>query len=287
MKPSLSLLARLSAPWFWFQRSLGNRRRAVPATKPDNYGAASFRTKAEKILAAPETNRGYWGMLVEDADTGEVLYSLNADRYFVPASNAKLFTTALALATLGPDYVFHTTIETRSASVPMACSKEISLCRPRRPKSFQSYFPVRVRKPSATARRKKSWPPWPMSVVARGVKKITGDVIGDDSYFAGGAYPSGWAIDDMLWNYGVPVSALEINDGTLFIEFTPGDTAGLADDFHRAPWRGDLPHPESGYHRPRGRAAETFRFARTRLDRNYSEWFHACGRAAAFIGRGH
>ncbi len=73
------------------------------------------------------------------------------------------------------------------------------------------------------------------AVVASGLKKITGDVIGDDSYFAGGAYPSGWAIDDMLWSYGVPVSALEVNDGIFFLELQAGDAAGVAVTYTIAP----------------------------------------------------
>ena len=211
--------------------------RRAPAA-PDTYGAASFRTKAEKILAAPETNRGYWGILVEDADTGEVLYSLNADRYFVPASNAKLFTTALALATLGPDYTFHTTIETRSAvNADGLLQGDLVLVGRGDPNLSNRIFPF-GKKTERDGPPEKILATLADVVVARGVKKITGDIIGDDSYFAGGAYPSGWAIDDMLWNYGVPVSALEINDGTLFIELTPGDTPDSPTTFTAAPWAG-------------------------------------------------
>ena len=54
-------------------------------------------------------------MIVEDADSGEILFAQNGDRYFSPASNAKLFTTALVLATLGAEYRFHTTLETHAS----------------------------------------------------------------------------------------------------------------------------------------------------------------------------
>ena len=54
-------------------------------------------------------------MLIVDAQTGQTLFESHADKYFVPASNMKLFTTALALAKLGPDYRFHTTLETNGA----------------------------------------------------------------------------------------------------------------------------------------------------------------------------
>ena len=225
-----------------------------PATKPDNYGAAAFRAKAEKILAAPETNRGYWGMLVEDADTGEVLYSLNADRYFVPASNAKLFTTALVLATLGPDYVFHTTIETRSElGADGVLHGDLALIGRGDPNLSNRIFPF-AKKTERDGPPEKILAAMADAVAADGVKKITGDVIGDDSYFTGGAYPSGWGIDDMLWNYGAPVSALEINDGTLFIELTPGDAVDAPATFTVSPDAGIYHILNSVTTSPRGSA---------------------------------
>src|SRR5262249_27345477 len=70
-----------------------------------------FGSRVEAILVGEQTAKGEWGVLVVDEKSGEVLLSQNADRYFVPASNMKLFTTALALATLGPEYKFRTTLE--------------------------------------------------------------------------------------------------------------------------------------------------------------------------------
>src|SRR5207248_8494181 len=64
------------------------------------------------ILSAPDLNRGFWGIEVVSAPSGKVLYSQNADKLFTPASNTKLFTTAAALALIGPDYQFRTTVET-------------------------------------------------------------------------------------------------------------------------------------------------------------------------------
>jgi D-alanyl-D-alanine carboxypeptidase/D-alanyl-D-alanine-endopeptidase (penicillin-binding protein 4) len=203
----------------------------TPAHRPTRRPAirtdiAAFHGSVERILSAPEVNRGYWGLFVQDADTGEVLFTQNADRYFLPASNAKLFTAALALASLGPDYRFHTTTETRAAiDASGALQGDLVLVGRGDPNLSNRKVPFE-------SRNAREGPPEKFlaeladAVAARGVKQISGDIIADDSYFSGGAYPSGWAIDDMLWNYGVPVSAIEINDGTLFIEIRPAEIAG-------------------------------------------------------------
>ena len=89
-------------------------------SSPKRAAAASrFGVRADTLLAAIPASKGDWGLLVVDAQTGETLFEKNADGYFVPASNMKLFTTALALARLGPDYKFHTTLETRGAISPV------------------------------------------------------------------------------------------------------------------------------------------------------------------------
>jgi serine-type D-Ala-D-Ala carboxypeptidase/endopeptidase (penicillin-binding protein 4) len=204
-------------------------------TTRERPGVGAFRAKVEKILGATDVNRGYWGMLVEDADSGEVLYSLNADRYFLPASNAKLFTAALALVTLGSDYCFHTTVESRAAATANGVlAGDLVLVGRGDPNLSNRIFPF-AKKAERDGPPEKILAELADAVVARGVKKITGDVIGDDSYFAGGAYPSGWAIDDMLWSYGVPVSALEINDGIFFLELQAGDSAGAPATYTIAP----------------------------------------------------
>lgn len=208
---------------------------ATASASRERPGVVAFRAKVEKILGSADASRAYWGMLVEDADSGEVLYSLNADRYFLPASNAKLFTAALTLATLGSDYCFHTTIESRSATdADGVLHGDLVLVGRGDPNLSNRVFPF-AKKAERDGPPEKILAELADAVVARGVKKITGDLIGDDSYFAGGTYPSGWAIDDMLWSYGVPVSALEINDGVFFLELHASEVAGAPASYTISP----------------------------------------------------
>ena len=65
----------------------------------------------QKLLdASPAARTAFWGIQIVDLSTGKTLYELNPDHYFVPASNAKLFSTALALTRLGPDFTFQTRV---------------------------------------------------------------------------------------------------------------------------------------------------------------------------------
>src|SRR5689334_3476438 len=72
---------------------------------------ATLAQNIDTLLAtAPAARGSFWGIQVLDLGTGRVIYQRNQDHFFVPASNTKLFTTAMALSRLGPDYTFHTRV---------------------------------------------------------------------------------------------------------------------------------------------------------------------------------
>jgi D-alanyl-D-alanine carboxypeptidase/D-alanyl-D-alanine-endopeptidase (penicillin-binding protein 4) len=66
-----------------------------------------------KIITDPLYKSSYWGILVKDLESGEIVYQLNMDKLFVPASTTKLFTLSAGLDTFGPDYRFQTPIYRR------------------------------------------------------------------------------------------------------------------------------------------------------------------------------
>src|SRR5205807_7783185 len=66
----------------------------------------------QAIIRQPGFARAHWGIDVVDMESGKAIYSLNSDHLFLPASNAKLLSTSAALALAGPEYRFHTTVET-------------------------------------------------------------------------------------------------------------------------------------------------------------------------------
>lgn len=188
--------------------------------------AARFTARAEALLGTGPASKGAWGLLIVDEKNGETLYEQNADKYFVPASNLKLFTTALALAKLGPDYKFRTTLETHGAlSAEGTLAGDLILVGRGDPNLSNRKFPF-VLKEEFDGPPEKVLAELADALVAKGVKEISGDVVGDDSYFPRERYPSGWEIDDMVWQYGAAISAIVVDDNTVTLTLTPGERAG-------------------------------------------------------------
>ena len=178
------------------------------------------------VLSAPELARGFWGVEVVSLGSGQILFSQNAEKLFTPASNTKLFTTAAALAMIGPEYKFHTTIETLGSldrygrlngdlvlvgrGDPNLSGREL----PYDLKTQRDDDPIRALEGLADA------------LVQKGVKFVDGDIVADDSYFAFERYGEGWSQDDLVWGDGAPVSALTINDNVVFVNIQPAERAG-------------------------------------------------------------
>ena len=187
---------------------------------------ANLKKQIETILSQPDLSQGFWGIEISSLATGKVVYSLNADKLFTPASNTKLFTTAATLALIGPEYKFRTTVETNGAldkygrltgdlvlvgrGDPNLSGREL----PYNMRTERAADPVRVLEKLAD------------ELVQKGVHYIDGDVIADDSYFAFERYGEGWSQDDLVWPDGAPVSALTVNDNVIFVNILPGGHAG-------------------------------------------------------------
>jgi D-alanyl-D-alanine carboxypeptidase/D-alanyl-D-alanine-endopeptidase (penicillin-binding protein 4) len=218
----------------------GTAKKPAPAKtapkKKERADVAAFRARVETALAAQGAEKAIWGVLVTDAVTGDVLYALNEQRYFTPASNTKLFTTALALATLGPDYRFHTTLESRgSLEANGRLRGDLVLVGRGDPNLSNRKFPY-DKKEEHDGPAEKALAELADAAVARGVKEVEGDIVTDDSYFDYERYPSGWEIDDMLWSYGAPISAICINDNTFTLQIRPGEHEGDLAEYDIEPW---------------------------------------------------
>jgi len=163
-------------------------------------------------LTAESPAIGFAGIHVVEASTGKTLYSKNADRLFLPASNLKILTSALALERLRPDYRFTTrVVRESSGDIVLVGSGDPSLSGRAFPydKDQRAAPPLQAIEQPADA------------IAARSVQRIDGDIIGDDRLFPWDPYPPSWTEDDTLHEYGAPVSALTVNDNTVAISISP------------------------------------------------------------------
>jgi len=178
------------------------------------------------ILGSGQPAKGDWGLLIADGGSGQVLFEDNADKYFVPASNMKLLTTALALAKLSPDFRFRTTLEaTSEPSADGNLMGPLYLVGRGDPNLSNRKFPY-VLKEEFDGPSEKVIAEMADAIVAKGIKKISGDIVGDESYFPRERYPNGWEIDDMVWEYGAAISAIVVDDNTVQLTLTAGEKAG-------------------------------------------------------------
>jgi D-alanyl-D-alanine carboxypeptidase/D-alanyl-D-alanine-endopeptidase (penicillin-binding protein 4) len=193
--------------------------------------AASLPESVERLLATtPAARTANWGIQIVDLASGKTLYELNPDHFFVPASNTKLFTTAMALSRLGADFTFQTRV---LADAPP--DSEGRILGPLRlvgggdPNLSARAIPYRTG--PVTGNPLTAIEDLADQVASRGVKRVDGGIVGDDTWYLWQPYATGWSIDDPQSDDGPPVSALTIHDNAFTLTVRPGaregDLAGL------------------------------------------------------------
>jgi serine-type D-Ala-D-Ala carboxypeptidase/endopeptidase (penicillin-binding protein 4) len=152
-----------------------------------------------------------WGVLVRSLETGETVYARNAGKMFVPASNMKLVTAAAALEALGPEYRYRTRVATTGEVRGGTLHGDLIVIGSGDP-TISERFHGDVR----TVFRA-----WADSLRARGITRISGDVIGNDDVFDDLALGRGWAWDDVQDSYSAEVGGLELNEGFVTVRVAP------------------------------------------------------------------
>jgi serine-type D-Ala-D-Ala carboxypeptidase/endopeptidase (penicillin-binding protein 4) len=179
---------------------------------------SELQTKIRQSLARPELRRGQVGIKIVSLDTGKVLFDENSEKYFMPASNMKSFTVAAALARLTPDFRFVTSVY--AGAVPDASGTirgDLTIYGRGDPSISYSFNDGDFyRGMNALAEK----------IVAAGVKRVEGNLIGDESYFNTEPIPATWEWDDLQWYYGAEVSALTANNNAVQLVIRPASTVG-------------------------------------------------------------
>jgi D-alanyl-D-alanine carboxypeptidase/D-alanyl-D-alanine-endopeptidase (penicillin-binding protein 4) len=177
-----------------------------------------LRQRLADHIGQPKFAAAMWGAKIVSLDTGVTVFEHNPQKLFSPASNSKLYTVALALDRLGADYRIKTSLYAKA--------------KPSRSGTLKGDLIVYGRgDPTINARLNggdihQALEPLVRALTNAGVKRIKGDLVGDESFFHGPPFGSGWAWDDLEHYYGAEVSALTINDNTLQAVVKPGARIG-------------------------------------------------------------
>ena len=154
-------------------------------------------------------------------DTGRTLYEENANKWLQPASNMKLYTVAAALDRLTPDYRFITSVYATTRPDAAGTMRGDLIVYGRGDPTFATRFTGGTDYYTAIDELASR-------IVAGGVRRVEGDLVGDESHFSGGTLAPGWEWDDLQWYYGAEISALTINDNAVDLSVRPGLRVGDA-----------------------------------------------------------
>ena len=169
------------------------------------------------LLDAQLLEHGSWGVLVKSLKTDEALYSRNAKRLMIPASNMKIVTLAAAADRLGWNYSYETRVFAAGPIDGGVLQGDLIVVGSGDPSIGES--------PDVFAT-------WADQIRTRGIRIIAGRVIGDDNDFEDQGLGFGWSWDDVPDDYSAGVSALQYNENAVRITIMPGpgvgDWAGVA-----------------------------------------------------------
>lgn len=151
------------------------------------------------ITSRPQLQRSDWGILIQTSATPQTLYALNSKRYFIPASTAKLLTTAAALQQLGAQFRYRTSVY-QAKSNPITTLRVLGRGDP-------SLSDIQLTSLAQQLSR-------------QNIHRVD-RLIADDSYFQGPIVNPSWEWEDVQADYGAPVNSLILNQNAVELQLFP------------------------------------------------------------------
>ena len=172
-------------------------------------GVLLFQRKVKKILDNSCLKKNNFGIKIYSLDRGEAIIELRAKKLFIPASNLKILTTAVALETLGPNYRFPTSLFTDGTLKDEVLNGNLYIKGHGDPKFVTEQM-------------------WLLVNELRNLplRRITGNIIGDDSFFDNKKRVKTWIKNPGAQAYEAPLGALSFNFNTVQAYVSPGIKAG-------------------------------------------------------------
>ncbi len=193
--------------------------RPVPTPAPTAF--------CDTLRAQVEASPAHWGLSVTTLD-GTPLCQIHESQLFRPASTAKLFTTSAALELLGPGRTFETRVTGNLDPSTGTVTGDLTLVGGGDANLDSGDLPYML---GAQSHKPLTFPALDelaAQLAARGVRTISGDIVGDDTRFPHEPYAFGVEWNDLPLGFGAPVSALTIHDNALTLNFAPGHVTAPA-----------------------------------------------------------
>ncbi|MDR3443536.1 MAG: D-alanyl-D-alanine carboxypeptidase/D-alanyl-D-alanine-endopeptidase [Legionella sp.] len=170
---------------------------------------ASTQSEVDKLIARVNPNVNL-GMVVIDLTSGKKLYSRNAGRLYIPASNMKIFSEAAALMVLGPDYHFKNQLSISSGTIQQGI--------------LQGDLYIQLSGDPSFSRENLNT--LLSSLKNLNINTIRGNVYIDSAVANVDAYPPGWLASDLSYSYGAPNAPVMLDANRLTVTVNPGAKAG-------------------------------------------------------------
>jgi D-alanyl-D-alanine carboxypeptidase/D-alanyl-D-alanine-endopeptidase (penicillin-binding protein 4) len=187
-----------------------------PPNAPPTTNDLGLAREIDRILNETESGQGRFGVFVMSATNARVLYARNSDQLFTPASNMKVYTTAVALDLLGADYRWRTSVyANKQPDANGTIDADLTLYGRGAPDLLSR---AKGDAPSLTKLADQ--------LFQAGVREIRGNIVGDNSYFRGELFGIGWQWNDLQWYFGAEPSALSIDENSVEVTIAPGSKQG-------------------------------------------------------------
>ncbi|MFN6563581.1 MAG: D-alanyl-D-alanine carboxypeptidase/D-alanyl-D-alanine-endopeptidase [Nostoc sp. ChiSLP01] len=196
-KRSLGVLLIFLTTQITFNSTVGKAQTPTPPTTTTKaICSTQLGTAIDSVINRPLFSRMRWGILVQPLSARITLYNRDAEKYFTPASNMKLLTTAAALQQLGANFRIRTSIYQNGNGVLRVVGR-----------GDPSLSDTQLQTLAQQLKQK-------------GITQIQ-ELIADDSYIQGDIVNPTWQWEDVQSDYGAPVNSFITNQNIFSLKLVP------------------------------------------------------------------
>ena len=183
----------------------------VVSQKPEDLALAQ---KIDEIIAQSEYPGARWGVFAVSLKDGRVVVARDARQLFNPASIEKAVTSIVALDQLGADFRYRTSVfAPAQIAADGTLNGDLILYGTGAPDFDDAALESLVGQ-----------------LQSKGLRRVTGNIVGDDSYFKGASIGDGWTWNDLQWYYGAEASALSFDENQAAVFMNEDGKPAISND---------------------------------------------------------